>query len=133
MKELQVTYSGLGGSFLLGTLAQDQQDLLFQYSPQALERQWELSPLRLPLRAGAYPDRRMDYAQLHGVPGLICDSLPDGWGNRRSARKSHARFVAGASQRPAFDQGHVGAGSYRHASQFAATFTIEKIAASARI
>lgn len=90
MKELQVTYNGLGGSFLLGTLAQDRHDLLFQYSPQALERQWELSPLRLPLRAGAYPDRRMDYAQLHGVPGLIYDSLPDGWGFRLMHRRMKA-------------------------------------------
>ena len=56
MKELQVTYNGLGGHFLVGTLAQDQQDLLFQYAPQALERQWELSPFRLPLRVAIDSD-----------------------------------------------------------------------------
>lgn len=91
MKELQVTYNGLGGSFLVGTLAQDPQDLLFQYAPQALERQWELSPFRLPLRVAAYPDRRTDYAQLHDVPGLIYDSLPDGWGFRLMHRRMRAR------------------------------------------
>ena len=91
MKELQVTYSGLGGSFLLGTLAQDKQDLLFQYSPQSLERKLELSPLRLPLRVDAYPDQRIDYVKLHGVPGLIYDSLPDGWGFRLMHRRMKAR------------------------------------------
>ena len=91
MKELQVTYNGLGGSFLVGTLAQDQQDLLFQYAPQALERKWELSPFRLPLRVDAYPDRRTDYAKLHDVPGLIYDSLPDGWGFRLMHRRMKVR------------------------------------------
>ena len=93
MKELQVTYSGLGGSFLLGTLAEDRHDLLFQYSPQALERKWELSPVRLPLRAAAYPDRRSDYVKLHDVPGLIYDSLPDGWGFRLMHRRMRARGI----------------------------------------
>ena len=82
MKELTVTYQGLGSSFVLGTLADDGQNVLFQYAPQALERGLQLSPIRLPLRAPAYPDRRADYTQLHGVPGLIYDSLPDGWGYR---------------------------------------------------
>lgn len=57
MKELTVTYQGLGGAFVLGTLADDGRDVLFQYSAQALERGLALSPLRLPLRAQAYPDR----------------------------------------------------------------------------
>lgn len=91
MRELQVTYSGLGGPFVLGTLAEDKQDVLFQYSAQALERQWELSPIRLPLRVAAYPDRRADYAKLHDVPGLIADSLPDGWGFRLMHRRMKAR------------------------------------------
>ncbi len=93
MKELQITYNGLGGSFLLGTLAEDKQDVLFQYSPQALERKWELSPIRLPLRVAAYPDRRSDFAKLHDVPGLIYDALPDGWGFRLMHRRMRARGI----------------------------------------
>ena len=93
MKELQVTYRGLGESFIVGTLAQDKQDLLFQYSPQALDRRLELSPLRLPLRVDAYPDQRIDYIKLHGVPGLIYDSLPDGWGFRLMHRRMKARGI----------------------------------------
>jgi len=32
MKELQVHYHGLGEPFLVGTLAEDSKDVLFQYS-----------------------------------------------------------------------------------------------------
>lgn len=90
MKELTVTYQGLGGPFVLGTLADDGQDVLFQYAPQALERGLQLSPIRLPLRAPAYPDRRADYTQLQDVPGLIYDSLPDSWGYRLIHRRMKA-------------------------------------------
>lgn len=90
MKELTVTYQGLGGALVLGTLADDGRDVLFQYSAQALERGLALSPLRLPLRAQAYPDRRTDFTQLHDVPGLIYDSLPDGWGYRLMHRRMKA-------------------------------------------
>jgi serine/threonine-protein kinase HipA len=93
VKELTVTYRGLGESFVLGTLADDGQDVLFQYAPQALERGLQLSPIRLPLRALAYPDRRGDYAQLHDVPGLIYDSLPDGWGYRLMHLRMKARGI----------------------------------------
>jgi len=93
VKELTVTYQGLGEPFVLGTLADDGQDVLFQYAPQALARGLQLSPIRLPLRAPAYPDRQADYAQLHGVPGLIYDSLPDGWGYRLMHRRMRARGI----------------------------------------
>ena len=93
MKELTVTYQGLGEPFVLGTLADDGQDVLFQYTPLALERGLQLSPIRLPLRAVAYPDRRADYTQLHDVPGLIYDSLPDGWGYRLMHRRMKARGI----------------------------------------
>ncbi len=86
-----MTYQGLGTPFVLGSLADDGQDVLFQYSPYALERGLQLSPIRLPLRVLAYPDRRADYTQLHDVPGLIYDSLPDGWGYRLMHRRMKAR------------------------------------------
>ena len=93
MKELRVTYQGLGAPFVLGTLADDGQDVLFQYAPEALERGLQLSPIRLPLRALAYPDRRADYTQLHDVPGLIYDSLPDSWGYRLMHRHMKTRGI----------------------------------------
>jgi serine/threonine-protein kinase HipA len=68
---------GGGERFQLGTLADDGKELLFEYSPEALKRGLELSPHRLPLSDKAYgdfPDHQLK------LPGLISDSLPDGWG-----------------------------------------------------
>ena len=77
MKKLVVHYSGWGEDWPLGQLADDGRHLLFEYSPEALAQGLELSPLHLKLRAAAYggfPPYQL------GLPGLIADSLPDGWG-----------------------------------------------------
>lgn len=91
MKELSVLYRGFGQSVPIGTLADDGRNVLFQYSPQALALQLDLSPLRAPLRQAAYPDRPGEYRDLHDVPGLIYDSLPDGWGYRLMHRRMRAK------------------------------------------
>ncbi|HEV7815700.1 MAG TPA: type II toxin-antitoxin system HipA family toxin [Janthinobacterium sp.] len=93
MKELRVMYKAAGASLFLGTLAHDGRDLLFQYSADALAREIELSPIRLPLRAIAYPDNQKDYLDLMQVPGLIYDSLPDGWGLLLMDRRMRARGI----------------------------------------
>lgn len=77
MKKIAVWYEGWGERWLLGTLADNGRDLLFEYSSQALAQGLELSPRHLKLRAGAYGDFP-DYLQR--LPGLIADALPDGWG-----------------------------------------------------
>lgn len=77
MKQLTVHYCGWGEDWPLGRLADDGQTLLFEYSPEALTQGLELSPLQLKLRASAYGDFPL---HLHRLPGLIADSLPDGWG-----------------------------------------------------
>lgn len=91
MKELQVMYKGRGRSLWLGTLADDGDEIIFQYSPEALASGLEFSPIRLPLRPQAYPDHQREYLALMHVPGVIYDSLPDGWGlvlmNRRLRSK----------------------------------------------
>jgi len=77
MKRLAVHYCGWGEEWPLGQLADDGSTLLFEYSPEALAQGLELSPLHLKLRAsahGGFPPH------LHRLPGLIADSLPDGWG-----------------------------------------------------
>lgn len=74
MKELTVVYQGFGQAVPIGTLADNGKGVLFEYSQQALAQRLELSPLRLPLRLPAYPDRQGDYRSLHDVPGLIYDS-----------------------------------------------------------
>lgn len=77
MKQMTVHYCGWGEDWPLGRLADDGQTLLFEYTPEALVQGLELSPLHIKLRAQAYGGFP---AHLDRLPGLIADSLPDGWG-----------------------------------------------------
>ena len=77
MKIVHVLYQGWGENWPLGTLADDGQQLLFEYSPQALAEDLSLSPRYLPLQKqaiGYFPPHQWR------LPGLFADSLPDGWG-----------------------------------------------------
>jgi serine/threonine-protein kinase HipA len=77
MKTVKVRYQGWGENWPLGTLADDGQQLLFEYSPQALDEGVSLSPRHLPLQKqamGHFPSHQWR------LPGLFADSLPDGWG-----------------------------------------------------
>lgn len=77
MKKLQVIYAGWGERWTLGTLADTGQQILFEYSPQARQQGLELAPLRAPLdHVGAITGESF----FMGLPGLIADALPDGWG-----------------------------------------------------
>jgi serine/threonine-protein kinase HipA len=81
MKKLQVIYDGWGERWPLGTLADTGRDIMFEYSPQAVERGLQLSPMHQPLpRAGATVVSFKGEAHSHGLPGFIADALPDGWG-----------------------------------------------------
>ena len=76
-----------GDDWLLGTLADDGRDLMFEYSQRALDEQLELSPARLKLSTVTYSGFP---AHLWSLPGLMADALPDGWGRLlmdRMARK----------------------------------------------
>ncbi|MGL5632426.1 MAG: type II toxin-antitoxin system HipA family toxin [Azovibrio sp.] len=77
MKKIRVNYLGYGEDWHLGTLAEQGQQLLFEYSPEALQRGLELSPRHLKLRPEAYGDFPL---YQHKLPGLVADCLPDGWG-----------------------------------------------------
>lgn len=77
MRALQVIYRGWGERWQLGTLADNGRQLLFEYSPRALREGLQLSPLHLPLRERAYADGPRFF---QGLPGLVADALPDGWG-----------------------------------------------------
>lgn len=77
MKKLLVHYEGWGERWLLGTLADNGRELLFEYSALALRQGLELSPRHLKLRVATYGNFP---AHLQRLPGLIADALPDGWG-----------------------------------------------------
>jgi len=64
---------------LVGKLAEHQNKIYFEYSPEFLSSAtplW-LSPYQLPLKSGAFEHRDLDYGPIFG---LFDDSLPDGWG-----------------------------------------------------
>ncbi len=77
MKKIDVIYNGWGDLFTLGQLAESGSMLLFEYSVEALNRKIEFSPIHLKLKNTAYG--QFPAYQLN-LPGLISDSLPDGWG-----------------------------------------------------
>lgn len=77
MRQLSVRYCGWGEDWPLGQLADNGTSLLFEYAPEALAQRLELSPVHLALRAQTYGNFPQ---HLLGLPGLIADSLPDGWG-----------------------------------------------------
>lgn len=78
---LVVFYCGWGERWPLGLLSQIDGKLLFEYSPQAIARGLQFSPLRAPLPApGAAPAAYTGPRHFAGLPGFIADSLPDGWG-----------------------------------------------------
>lgn len=77
MKKLDVLFRGWGQDWLLGRLADNGAQLLFEYSPEALRRGVEFSAMQLPLRPEAYGGFPAFQSNL---PGLLADALPDGWG-----------------------------------------------------
>ena len=79
MKKLDVVFEGWGQNWVLGTLADDGRQVIFEYSAAALTRGLELSPRHLLLRAGAYGGFP---SHLNHLPGLVSGALPDGWGLR---------------------------------------------------
>ena len=61
----------------VGTLAQKDNKIYFEYDKAFLKTGIELSPYKLPLKAGLH---RCDDDTFEGLWGLFNDSLPDGWG-----------------------------------------------------
>lgn len=101
MQKLLVIYVGWGERWVLGTLAAHQRTMLFEYSPDALRRGLELSQRHLKLRPEAYGDFP---AFQHGLPGLIADCLPDGWGLLLMDRFFKKRWNRDAYQITALDR-----------------------------
>jgi serine/threonine-protein kinase HipA len=62
---------------IVGALAIRDRKIYFEYDPDFLESGIELSPYKLPLKAGV---QRCDDDVFEGLWGLFADSLPDGWG-----------------------------------------------------
>ena len=78
---LRVHAQADGNDSFLGTLSYDAKarTSAFQWSEEALGARVEWSPLCLPLREQMWLSGKAEY-DLNGLPGLIHDALPDGWG-----------------------------------------------------
>jgi serine/threonine-protein kinase HipA len=53
----------------------------FQYDPDFLDREVEVSPITMPLGRRRYSFQGLNAETFHGLPGLLADSLPDRYGN----------------------------------------------------
>ncbi len=62
---------------VVGTLAEQDQRIYFEYDSPFIDSGLELSPFKLPLRPGLIEHTDRAFGPL---PGLFDDSLPDGWG-----------------------------------------------------
>ena len=97
MARLLVHHCGWGEHWLLGTLAHSGRDTLFEYAPEALRQGLELSPLHLKLRPQAYGTFPVHQ---QGLPGLLADALPDGWGLLLMDRLFRQQGLDGAAVSP---------------------------------
>ncbi|PHS32014.1 MAG: phosphatidylinositol kinase [Sulfurovum sp.] len=61
----------------IGTLAQKDNKIYFEYNKAFLKSGIQISPYKLPLKAGLF---RCDDDTFEGLWGVFADSLPDGWG-----------------------------------------------------
>ena len=123
MNKLNVIYNGWGERWPLGVLAEFGHRSLFEYSPEALRQGLELSPFRLALRQPAYEGSE---PFLEGLPGLIADALPDGWGrllmDRRFRKAGRDPATVSVLERLAFiGDRALGALSFEPAEGFALT------------
>lgn len=89
-----------GRQLKVGQLATRDREVLFEYDPSFVERGLELSPFKLPLRAGVVVGNP---AVFDGLMGVFEDSLPDGWGrlliDRRAARAGLSAAALGPLDR----------------------------------
>ena len=91
----------------VGTLARSARGrIYFEYAP-AFPRSLKISPLRLPPRPGL---AEFDPGLFEGLPGVFCDSLPDGWGRLLLDRFARSRGVDPGRLTPLDRLAHVGRG-----------------------
>ena len=74
----------------VGTLAQKNRKIYFEYEKDFLKTKIEISPIKLPLKSGLF---RCDDDTFEGLWGVFADSLPDGWGRLLMDREFLKRGV----------------------------------------
>lgn len=90
----------------VGRLAQVNRRIYFEYDQAFLSSALEISPFKLPLKAGAVACEEMVF---EGLFGVFNDSLPDGWGRLLLDRQIRQRGIAPEQLTPLDRLTHVGA------------------------
>ena len=54
----------------------------FEYTPDFVASNIEVSPFMMPLRRQIYSFRALPTETFYGLPGMLADSLPDNFGNK---------------------------------------------------
>ena len=75
--KLNVFLNIYGARREVGLLVQEKQRIFFEYAPDFQKSNIELSPFKLPLKAGVFEEKSRIF---DGLFGLFNDSLPDDWG-----------------------------------------------------
>ncbi len=79
-----VYYQGALKKQLMGRLLLKNRQIFFEYDAAFIKRGLELSPFKLPLKAGVIESNNRTF---EGLFGVFNDSLPDGWGRLLLDRK----------------------------------------------
>lgn len=94
------------GATRVGRLAVRARQIYFEYNIDFIAQGLEISPLRLPLRAGL---QTFEPALFESLPGVFNDSLPDGWGRLLFDRALRANVILPEQVSPLDRLAHVGA------------------------
>jgi len=89
----------------VGRLAIRERTIYFEYDSAFMERNIEISPLRLPLQSGV---QSFDRELFEGLPGVFNDSLPDGWGRLLFDRFVRSQGILPADVTPLDRLAHIG-------------------------
>jgi len=77
MRKLEVRLDWGDQQVVVGTLAEQERRIYFEYAAAFLDAPLPISPFKLPVRPGLFEHAERDFAEVFGV---FNDSLPDGWG-----------------------------------------------------
>ncbi len=77
MRKLQVRLDWGDEQTVVGTLAERDRRIYFEYAPAFIDAPLPISPFKLPVKPGLFEHRDREFGQVFGV---FNDSLPDGWG-----------------------------------------------------
>lgn len=89
----------------VGKLASRENRIYFEYAPAFLDRRLGISPFNLPLRPGV---QSFDRHVFEGLPGVLNDSLPDGWGRLLFDRMMKSQGMSSGETGPLIRLAHAG-------------------------